>query len=148
MAFRASTATQAQGLLSAMQQAVWVKQQAQAGITMLQGNVNANQIFQLLDNLRAPMGIFSSVAAIPGIATYAQSQFNDATYNVAAEFTSMTSALQAVIDWVVNNFPKGTGGFVQAYTINADGSRTPTVFTPAQTAGLTTALNAVVASII
>jgi len=144
MAFRANTATQAQGLLSAMQQAVFVKQSAQIAVQLLTGTVTANQVFQIVDNLRSPLQIFAQVAAIPGIAAYAQAQFNDATYDVATEFTNMVNTINAVVNWVVTNFPKDTGGFAQAYTIAADGSRTPVTFTPTQTAGLTTALNAVI----
>ena len=144
MAFRANTATQAQGLLSAMQQAVFVKQSAQIAVQLLTGTVTANQVFQIVDNLRSPLQIFAQVAAIPGIAAYAQAQFNDATYDVATEFTNMVNTINAVVNWVVTNFPKDTGGFAQAYTLAADGSRTPVTFTPAQTAGLTTALNAVI----
>jgi len=144
MAFRANTATQAQGLLSAMQQAVFVKQSAQIAVQLLTGTVTANQVFQIVDNLRSPLQIFAQVAAIPGIAAYAQAQFNDATYDVATEFTNMVNTINAVVNWVVTNFPKDSGGFAQAYTLAADGSRTPVTFTPAQTAGLTTALNAVI----
>ena len=147
MAFRANTATQAQGLLSAMQQAVFVKQTAQIAVQLLTGTVTANQVFQIVDNLRSPLQIFAQVAAIPGIAAYAQAQFNDATYDVATEFTNMVNTINAVVSWVVTNFPKDTGGFAQAYTIAADGSRTPVTFTPAQTAGLTAAINAVIAAI-
>ena len=147
MAFRANTATQAQGLLSAMQQAVFVKQSAQIAVQLLTGTVTANQVFQIVDNLRSPLQIFAQVAAIPGIAAYAQAQFNDATYDVATEFTNMVNAVNSVVNWVVTNFPKDTGGFAQAYTLAADGSRTPATFTPTQTAGLTSAINAVIASI-
>jgi len=147
MAFRANTATQAQGLLSSMQQAVFVKQSAQVAAQLLTGTVTANQVFQIVDNLRSPLQIFAQVAAIPGIAAYAQAQFNDATYDVATEFTNMVNTINAVVNWVVTNFPKDTGGFAQAYTLAADGSRTPVTFTPAQTAGLTAAINAVIGSI-
>ena len=148
MAFRASTATQAQGLFTAMQQAQFIKQQAQSYSALLAaGPVNVSQIFQALDNIRSPLVIFNQVAAIPGIAAYAQAQFNDPAYNVASEFTAMVNAVQAVIDWVVTNFPKDAQGFIQAYKLNADGSRLQTTFTTAQTAGLKTALDAVVAAI-
>lgn len=147
MAFRASTATQDQGLRTAMQSGQFVKLQAQGAVSILASNVNANQIFQMLDDIRSQLSVFNQVAAIPGIAAYAQAQFNDVSYNVAVEFTTMVNAVQSVTDWVVTNFPKDAQGFVQAHKINADGSRTPTVFTPAQTSGLVTALNAVIASV-
>ncbi len=130
-----------------MSAANFVKQRAQSAVATLASNVNATQVFQILDDIRSQLTVFNQVAAIPGIGGYAQAQFNDNTYNVATEFSAMVAAVQGVVDWTVTNFPKGAGGFLQAYTINADGSRTAAVFTPAQTAGLTTALNAVIASI-
>ena len=147
MAFKATQATQAQGLMMAMRQAAWIKQEAQSAVAMLQSTVTANQIFQIVDNLRSPLQVFAQVAAIPGIAAYAQTQFNDPTYDVATEFTGMVNAVQGVVDWIVANFPKDAGGFAQAYTLASDGSRTPATFTPAQTAGLTTAINNVISSI-
>ena len=147
MAFIATQATQAQGLMAAMQQAVWLKQQAQNGVALLTGVASANQIFQLMDNIRAPLTIFNQVAAIPGIAAYAQAQFDDPTYDVAANFTAMVNALNAVVAWVMANFPKDTGGFVQAYTLAANGDRVPVTFTSVQTAGLASALNTLIASI-
>lgn len=147
MAFRSSTQTQAWGLAAAIQQAAWVKQQAQAGVALLSGTVNVNQLFQLIDNLRAPLGIFNSVASIPGIGAYAQAQFDDPGYDVVAEFTAMVNALQACIDWIVNNFPADAQGFIQAYKLNADGSRTASTFSSAQTAGLASALNTLIAQI-
>ncbi len=58
----------------------------------------------------------------------------------------MFGAAQSVISWVIANFP-ASGGFLQAYTLNADGSRTPRSFSTAQTAGLQTALTSFVATI-
>ena len=148
MAFKASVATQAAGLTKAMQTAQWLQMVcSQAAATMQAGTVSSDLVLQLLDNLRQATTAFQGVAAIPGIAAYAQAQFNDATYNIATEFTTMTNALAAALSWITTNFPKDAQGFSQSYTINADGSKTPASFTSAQTAGLVTALNAVAATI-
>jgi hypothetical protein len=147
MAFRASTITLDQGLRRAKEQALWIKQHHQSAVQTLTGNVNSNQIFQLIDNTAAVISMLQEDASVPGIAAYAQQQFNDPAYNVGAEFTAMVNALQAVVAWVVNNFPKDANGFLLSHTINANGSRTPRVFTPAQTAGLTTALNNAIVTI-
>ena len=146
MPFKTNQA-QAVGFARAIDQAAWIKGRAQAAVLQLQGNVNSDQVFQMMDDLRSAISLFNAVSAIPGIGAYAQAQYNDNTYDVVAAFTGMVNAINAVVSWVVTNFPAGTGGFLQAYKINADGSRVPTVFTPAQTAGLTTALNNVIAQI-
>ena len=146
MAFRTGL-TPAEGLFQAKTQAKWVKLQAQNGVALLAGTVNATQVFQMIDDLRSWVAYFNQVAAIPGIAAYAQAQYSDATYDVVVEFNAMVAAIQACVDWVVANFPKDAGGFAQAYTMQADGSRTAATFTSAQTSGLAANLNAVVAAI-
>ena len=125
----------------------WIKQQAQAAVAALAGNITASQIFQILDNLRSPLALINAAAAVPGIAVYAQAQTSDPAYDVVAEFTATVGVIQAVIDWIVANLPKDAGGFVQAYTIASNGDRTATVYTPAQTAGLMTQINSIVAQI-
>ena len=147
MAFIASTATQAQGLLQAMQQASWIKVQAQGASTMLTGNVTTTQVLQIVDNLRSSLSVFAAVSAIPGISAYAQAQFDNPTYDIAANFTVMVNAINAAVAWVVTNFPKDTGGFMQGWTLASDGSRTEAVFTPAQTASWKTLIDAVSASV-
>lgn len=147
MAFRASIATQSNALMSIMQMAMYVKGTCNNAIAQLAGNVTPDQIWQMVDNLRAALASMNASAAVPGLANYAQAQFNDATYNISTEYTTMVNSINAVINWVVANFPVDTGGFAQAYKINADGSRLVTQFTPAQTTGLVTALNNCVATI-
>ena len=139
--------TQAEGLIGAKNQARWVKGEAQNAVALLGGSVTSNQVFQMIDNLRSWVAYFNQVAAIPGIAAYAQAQYDNTGLDIVAEFTTMVNNIQACVDWVVANFPSDAGGFIEAYKLNADGSRTPATFTSAQTAGLTTALNNLIASI-
>lgn len=147
MAFIASQASLQKALNDAQNQAAWIKGICQQAVISLTGTVDANFVFQLLDNLRAAISMLNADAAVPGIAAYAQAQFSNSGYNISAEFTAMVNDLNSVVSWVVANFPKDTGNFLQAYTINADGSRTAATFTSAQTAGLTSALNTVIAEI-
>lgn len=146
MAFRTGVSL-GDGFQDAKNQAAWVKGIMQSALVNLAGTVDANFIFQLVDNIRAAISLLNRDASVSGMGAYAQAQYNDNTYNVATEFTNMVNALNGVISWVVTNFPKDTGQFLQAYKINADGSRAPATFTSAQTAGLTSALNAAVATI-
>jgi len=126
----------------------WIRQQAQAAVAALAGNVTATQIFQMLDNIRSPLALINAAAAVPGIAVYAQAQLpNNPAYDVVTEFTNTINVIQGVINWIVANFPKDAGGFAQAYTIATNGDRTPVTFTPAQTAGLATQFNSIVTQI-
>lgn len=115
--------------------------------TDLAGNVNSDMVFRLVDETRSAISILNQQAAVPGIGAYAQQQFNDATYDVAAEFSNMVAKLTAVVTWIFNNFPKDGSGFLLGYTINADGSRAPRVFAPASTVGLKAAVDGVIAAI-
>lgn len=148
MAFIASQITLRQGLEAAMSQALAAKNIAQATVSDLSSTRDANYIFARVDDFRGRLAALQSAAAIPGMAAYAQQQLNNGTYDVVTEFNTMISALQAVIAWVVNNFPKEVDGFLKDTTaINADGSRTAASFTSVQTAGWITQLNAFIATV-
>ena len=124
------------------QQRAWLKVSVlPAMVATLGGTSNANQIFQFVDNLRATLQAMGTAAATPGLAAYAQTQISQPTYDPVADYNALVADLNAIIAWVTTNFPKDVGGFVQAYTLNADGSRTPATFTSAQTAGLVTLIN-------
>lgn len=82
-----------------------------------------------------------------GILAYARDQFDDVTIDLPAEFTALIVALDTVITWVVDNFPTGTGDFLQRYLIAPDGTLTDRSFSSAQTAGLRTQLQALSDSI-
>ncbi len=47
----------------------------------------------------------------------------------------------------MTNFPKDSGGFIQAFTLNTDGTRTPASFTSVQTVGLQTLIQALINTI-
>ena len=128
--------------------ALGAKNIAQMTVSDLASTRDANYIFARLDDFRGRLSQLQSYAAIPGMAAYAQQQLNTPTYDVVTEFNNMIAALQAVIAWVVNNFPKEVDGFLKdTTTINADGSRTAATFTSAQTSGWVTQLNAFIATI-
>src|SRR5262249_24421075 len=121
------------------------KAQAQNALTSLQaGSVNSDFIFRLLDQTGGAISALTAWKAVSGLDTYATGQGYLGT--LTTDCNSSITAAQAVISWVVTNFP-ASGGFLQAYTLNADGSRTPRSFTSAQTAGLQTALTNFIATI-
>lgn len=130
------------------QQRGWLKNVVfPSAVSVLSGSSNANQIFQLVDNLRASLQVMGSNATVPGLAAYAQTQINQAAYDPVADYNALVAEVNAIIAWVVTNFPKDTGGFAQALTIQPDGSRTPTTFTAAQTAQLVALINTALAQL-
>jgi hypothetical protein len=110
------------------------------------GPVSANVIRQLYDRLLSAKARFAIIAAIPGIGAYAQQQEGDPLYDVAAKFTAMTTEINDTINWIIGAIPTGTGGLVLLETWTTSGVSVRT-FTTAQTAGLRTELDALIATI-
>lgn len=155
MAFPSSNGTQgftvAQALQLAQGVASIIKSQASnLSAQCAAGPVQASVILNLLTVLADAKLNLTKCAAVPGLATYAQAQTGDA--NIATEFTAMSSALDAVTQWVIANFPTGSDGtgtylLVTQFTPDNTGRTQQRTFTTVQTAGLKTVLDALVATI-
>lgn len=112
------------------------------------GPVTATVILDdLLAELRSSRVVLIASRDTSGVLAYAREQFDDPTIDLPTEFTALIAAIDAVITWIVDNFPTGTGGFLERYQIAADGTLTDRSFTSAQTAGLRTQLQALFAAI-
>lgn len=124
--------------------ASWKAQAQNANISLAAGSVNSDFIFRMLDQLGGAIAALNLWKAVVGLDAFATGQGYTGT--MSADCTSSVTAAQACITWVSANFPAASG-FLQSHTLNADGSRTPRSFTPAQTAGLQTNLTSFVATI-
>ena len=122
----------------------WKAQAQNANISLAAGSVTSDFIFRMLDQLDGAIAALNLWKAVAGLDAFATAQAYVGT--MSADCTSSVTAAQNCIAWVVANFPNA-GGFLQSHTLNADGSRTPRSFTPAQTAGLQTALTSFIATI-
>lgn len=109
------------------------------------GNITSSDIFGIYTRMGNDSATLTTVAAVQGLADYAQSQANDPAYNVGTEFTAMQNAITSARSWVTTNFP-ASGGYLQSHQFSG-GAIVERIFTPAQTAGLRTALQSVVDSI-
>jgi hypothetical protein len=122
-----------------------VKAQAQNALTSLQTiSVPTTFIFQMLDQLAGIIAALNQWKTITGLDAYATSQSYSGS--LSADCGTCATTATACISWIVTNFP-ASGGFLQAESLNADGSRTQRLFTPAQTAGLQTVLSSFINSI-
>ena len=109
---------------------------------------NADRVLSIAPFLGSQVAALDVLAATPGIAAYAQAQMNDSTYDISTEYTNMRTALLAVRDGVVTNFPKdATTGFLMYQTQNADGSISQRTFTAAQLSGIVTLINSALSTI-
>jgi hypothetical protein len=151
MAFPSSTGTAHQSLASAWREAqelaASVRNQTQGVRTLAAASgLPAPRILRFTEMLAGSHASFTRIAAIPGIAAYAQAQINDDQVDIVAEFTAMRDAIASVVSWVVTNFPQN-GGFLLASSISAQGITTDRQFTPAALATFITQLDALLAAI-
>lgn len=140
MAFIASTDCLAKAFTAVQAEALYLKNYATAqAAAMAAGSVSANSCREIYLKCVSDKSMFSTAAALPGMQQYVKDQFNNQTYDVGTQFTNMQTAIQAVIDWISNNYPKDTNGYLLTEQFAASGFTVRT-FTSAQTAGLQTVL--------
>lgn len=115
---------------------------------MAAGPVNTVFIFSLLDALAGLIANLNLVKNTAGLDAYATGQVQGYAGTMSSDIAATISAAQACIDWVTANFPKdSTNTWLLAQQLGGDGTRTYRAFTSAQTAGLRTALNNLLATI-
>lgn len=148
MAFRATNILPQEGYDRSKKIASRLKQFSANRSAALAGGGNSDQVLGTVDSMKLFKEQLVEVATIPGIGDYAKTQEDDPTYDVVAEFTALLVLIDAVVAEVFATFPVDVSGFLQAYTLIADGTQVPRIFTPAQLAGLRTELNAVDAGVI
>lgn len=145
MAFPTQREMLSVGLARAQGQASSIKRIAQNNnARMAAGNITADGLLSLLDNLKGAVTTFQDVRALPGIGSYATAQLGE---DVSADFTAMENAATAAASLIITQFPQDGDGYLLIQQINAQGDRTEREFTPAQTAGLRAALDTLIATI-
>lgn len=152
MAFPSSSGTKSDDLSRAWNLARDAAARAKASATSVRdvsaaGLIFAQAIVNLMSTLASVRDDLARAAAVTGIAAYAQMQVNDPALNVAAEFTAMTNAIDAVRTWIATNFPKDGSGFLLYHSFDAQGRVTSRTLSPAQTAGLRTQLDVLIGTI-
>lgn len=147
-----STTSLGVALSSIQSYASQAKGQAQSALNTLQTtNVTSQWVFSLLDQLGGFIGALNNWLATPGfsaINAYATANIPNYAGTLTTDMQTCVTNATACITWVVNNFPKdSTNTWLEAFSLNADGTRTSRTFTPAQTAGLQSALTTLINSI-
>ena len=140
MGFKVSQLPLQRGFEQAISVAFQEKQILANWHAQLAGNITGIDAMNMMANLTRVIDSLNGVATLPGIGDYAQTQFGDVTYDVAAEFTAMLNALTAIKNWLVANIPQN------AVTI-VNGVLTGATYTPAQTAALRTLVSQAQATI-
>lgn len=126
-----------------------VQQQATSLATQIgAGPVSSQTILNYCSFLAALNATLTQCANVSGIVAYAQAQVGNPSLDVAGAFNTMQTALVAVITWIVTNFPKDTGNYLQAIS-GFTGAGVPiwVQFTQVQLSPLQTLLTALAATI-
>lgn len=140
MAFIASTLTLQRGFESLLGVALTQKTYLASWSQRLTGNITALDAVEIIHSINQATAAMDTYSALPGMQAYAQSQFGNAGYDVAGQYTAMRNALIAVRSWLVTNIPSN------AITIT-NGTQVGQVFGPAATAPLKSLVDAASATI-
>jgi len=114
--------------------------------TSLAGDIQRKEIMVFPTDIADALDLWASVRTLPGIGQYAKDQLDDQTLNLGTEFTAMVAACEGVRDWITANFPN-QGGFLLERSFDANGRMVLGTLSTAQTAGLRTQLDALIAAI-
>jgi len=148
MAFRATNVVPQRAYLQVKGTATNVKNNCTTFVAQMAAS-GAN--YSLLRDIRVFLANanaqFTTLAATPGLAAYAQQQEDDEAYDVVAEFAAMQAAINAALTWMNTNVPLSVQAVPPAQWTD-NGPTIATVFTVAQTAGFRAQLTAVANSII
>lgn len=151
MAFPASNGALSETLESTSNVALQMKGQAQQlRDRSATQNVDAGAIIETERLLRQYRAIFVKSAGVSGIGAYAQSQLGSPSLDVVAELNGIIAAIDGVTAWIRSNIPVGTAGaagYLLIQTWPAGQEPAFRTFTPTQTAGLRTQLDALIATV-
>lgn len=147
MTFKASNQTTSDAYANIKRQAAATKQYMTAQATAMQAaTVEAWVPLAIIQHLRDVIAMMDGWAATPGLVDYAKAQENAPTYDVAAEYSAMRTAMVSARDTLVSMFPT-SGGYMAYQTLGATGAITVRTFTSAQLAAVVTQCQTVAATI-
>lgn len=138
MAFKASNQIAADAYANIKRQAAATKKYMNDQAAAMQAATSPAWVpLGVIQHLRDVIVLMDGWAATPGLAVYAQTQENDVTYDVAAEYQAMRTAMASARDTLIGIFPT-SGGYLAYQTIAADGTLGVRTFTSAQLASVVT----------
>lgn len=127
----------------AKKQAAQFKTYCQNVRTLFVAGTEADTVIALyFDSIRF-RNIMNTAAAVPGIAAYAQAQEDDVGYDVAAEFTAMINAVDAVVAEIESLYPVDGSGYLLDRQLSG-GTIVYRNFTAGQLASTVTLLDVVI----
>jgi hypothetical protein len=113
---------------------------------MKDNNISSNQILNLMSEVSGIAGNLASLRADPNVNAYALEQLYvdpDSGYNFIEESDDLLDAMQGLIDWVANNFPKNEDGYILKDRI-INGDIQVRAWTPQETTDLVATMNVII----
>lgn len=124
------------------------KRKAQSLRTATLSPCTAALILGTVRDIIAARDAMQAIASTPGLEAYGREQIGNPVLNLAAEYTAMIAAINAVRDWVFANIPKEAGtGYLLIETINTELTTTDREFSSVSLGGLRTVLDTLIAAI-
>jgi hypothetical protein len=146
MTFRASNQLPQDGYETAKRLAISIKSYCSSKASQFANDTTADVIISVFQDLTRWREQLHSIRQIPGIVQYARDQEDDPSYNVAAEFNNMLTAIDSVIANVNATYPRDGSGYLLDRKISGSSYDFRT-FTPAQLSTLAALLTVVTNSI-
>jgi len=111
------------------------------------GSIQAGDVVSFVDQLASSNDTLARYTAVPGLVEYVRAQIDNAAVDIVAEYSTMLAQINATRNWVLTNFPKDADGYLLYHKFDAAGRISQRTFSPAETAGLRTQLDALLATI-
>lgn len=105
MSFNASSITLENGLRSIRDLANQEKSYFSQWAGVLSAPVGADAVLNMALNLNRVITMMDSAAGLPGMSAYAQTQLGSPTYDIAAQYGTMRTAMVAILTWINANLP-------------------------------------------
>jgi len=146
MAFKASNVLPSDAYRTVKRAAVQLKVNLQGMVSYMGINgADYDYLKAVYLTLNRARDQFNDLKTTPGLSQYARDQENSQAYDVGAEFNSMVASIDAALTWIDANVP--TNVTVKPPGQWGNETMISNTFTAGQTAGLRTALQAVVVEI-
>lgn len=147
MAFRASNKTPVVVYERLKSTALNLKTYTNNRITAIQSQgLDADELENLYETVLQFKNTLSELSSVNGLAAYASDQEADPTYDVVAEFQTLSANLADVADYIQGAWPKDANGYLLAHQFVND-TLTPREFTPGELTTLVTKMELVNSSI-
>jgi hypothetical protein len=72
----------------------------------------ADIVLNSMNGIKQARDQLAQIAATPGLAAYAKTEFNDNALNFVAELNAIVAACDACVSWVATNFPRDANGYL------------------------------------